>query len=564
MGYSMKSLSQFLLISILMLLFPSEIFSQSSITQAFDIIKFPHSVRNLGMGMNGVVSSSGIDALTYNPANLLFTKQTTFSFYHQGLQLVFDGMPMNDYSAYFNTGKTGSFGIDYNDWSLGEFAVTTAENPDIVKYEKYYERSISLGYARSINDNFGIGASFRYCFSSIGGNEYNASLFSIGAFDHFNFLNRKWHAGFSIMNLGPAVEYKVPDQTSSYDPPPSFLSFGLSTNAIKTNFISLPVSLSIAKPFDKRDDNGQGQSSFKTLFTDWSDFPNDASISPGVAFDWNTLNLGDGFYLSQSIYVGNYSNGIKSGLTNFYTHGVEISLSSDYIKLTAGYSGVWHNPRALNYLQWQFPYETFQFSLGINPEAFRNSSNEIKMQGLSENSVKPKNIIVTAGIGQLLRVGNAKLISIQGTDIEQKNNVEYSIESAFYLNDRSALVMSFSYNSLPFELNYLKYDYYIKMKIETLTLISAFRYHPLENLTNFFVQGGLGIARLNPVLPTFPRYYYTTELNAAIGYNIEFQNNIVLAPVVSYELLLQDAWENRERISGNNQFNLGLRLGYKF
>jgi hypothetical protein len=476
-------------------------------------------------------------------------------------------MPMNDYSAYFNAGKTGSFGIDYNDWSLGELVPSTGN----IKYEKNYERSISLGYARLISNNFGIGASLRYCFALIGDSKYNASLFSIGAFNHFNFLNRKWHAGFSIMNLGSAVEYPVPNQpililpnqTKLYGSPPTFLSLGLKTNAIKTNFITLPVSFSIAKPFDKIDDNGQGQSSFKTLFTDWKDFPNDASISPGFALEWNTLNLGDGFYFNQNIYVGNYSDGVKSGLVNYYTHGIEMSLTYNGLKLTAGYSGVWHNPMAQNYLQWQFPYETFQFSLSANPDIFSHTSNEVSQSDFSKNSVKPKNIILTFGVGQLFRVGTAKLILIQGMDIEQKNNVEYSIESTFYLNNKAALVMSFSYNSLPFDASYLNYSF-ISMKIETLTLASAFRYHPFEGLENFFVQGGLGIARLNPVIPTSPRYYYTTELNAAVGYNIDFQSGFVIEPVINYELLLLDAWENHSRISGNNQFNLGIRLGYKF
>jgi len=572
----MKSLSQFFLMSVFILSFSTKIFSQAWYSQSFSSVEFPHSVRDLGLGMNGVVSSNSIDALTYNPANLLFTKNPTFSFYHQGFQLILNGIPMNDYSLYYNAGDIGSFGIDYSNWNLGKMGYTTPDSPIPVRVENSYERSISFGYAKSLNENAGIGAGFRYGFASTAGINYNAFLFSIGAFDKFNFLNRNWHAGFSIMNLGPAVEFKVPGQPTFYELPPAFLSLGLSTKIIETKYINLPVSLSIAKPFDKRADNGEGQSSFKTLFTDWGDFPNDAAISPGFAFEWNTLNLGDGFCFSQNIYVGNYSDGVKSGLVNYYTHGIEMSLSYNELKLTAGYSGVWHNPRALNYLQWEFPYETFQFSLGVNPD-FRNSSNEINDNSLSENSIKPKNIIFTIGADQLFRVGDAKSYTIKynglAYDIEQRNNIEYSIESAFYLNKRSALVMSFSYNSLPFDINYLGYNFF-SMKIETLTLTSAFRYHPFEGLENFFVQGGLGIARLFQsidlmigriaAVPIYPEYYYTTEFNAAIGYNIEFQNDIVLAPVVSYDLLLQDAWENHARISGNNQFNLGLRLGYKF
>ncbi len=558
----MKNRSLFFVLGIFLLIPSTKIFPQFLGNQAFSVVELPHSVRNMGLGMNGVVSSSEIDALTYNPANLLFTKNPEFSFYHQGLQLIFGGMPINDYSIYLGAGKTGSFGIEYNDWT-STFSATTIEDPNVYETVKTYERNISFGYAKYINDNVGIGFSFRYGFASSIAIKYKTYLVSIGAFDKFSYLNKNWHAGISLMNLGPAVKYTIPNQPSIYDAPPTFLSLGLSVNILETRSFTLPISLSMTKPFDKYDDNGNGQSSFKTLFTDWKDFPNDASVSPGIAFDWNMLNLGDDFYLSQNFYIGNYSNGIKSGLTNFYTHGVEMSLSFKGVKLTGGYSGVWHNQRANSYLKWEFPYETLQFSLSVNPSIFSNSTNWVSRFDLSKNSIEPKNIIISSGAGQLFRVGNAKSISIQGVDIEQRNNVCYSIEAAFYLNKKSALVMSFSYNSLPYDAYYLQY-HLVSMKIETLTLSSAFRYHPLENIKNFFIQGGLGIARLNPVPPTTPRYYYTTELDASIGYNFECLENIVLSPIAGYNLLLLDAWENRARISGNNQFNLGIRLGYKF
>jgi len=558
----MYRLNPFSFTSLFILLFTIEVLPQGWTSQSLNTTEYPQSVRNLGMGMNGVVSSSSIDALTYNPSNLLFTKEPVLSFYHQGLQLVVGNVPMNDYSVNFNINSIGSFGIDYEDWNLGEFGYSTLESPIPVNIDASYERSIAIGYAKKLNGSFGIGGSFRYCFASYAGiSSSKAYLLSLGINDKFEFINRSWQLGFSIMNLGPAVSFTYPDNQYQYGTPPSFLALGLNVKAIETEFLSVPVSLSIAKPFDERTDNYEGQSSFKTLFTDWKDFPNDASLSPGLAFEWKPINMGNGFYFNQNIFLGNYSSGIKSGLTDYYTFGSELSIGYKGINITAGIAGVWHNAQYENYFPWRFPYETFQFSLSANPNTFSNSL----VSSSYNNSSSAKNIILTIGANQLLRVGNASSISIQGITLEQNNNLEYSVEAAYYLNDRTALVTSFSYNSIPFKINYQSLGFtLLDTKFETLTFSSSFRYHPFENIKDLFIQSGLGIVRTNPVLSTSPRYYYSPAVLLSAGYNFKLSNGIVLVPVLGYNLTLMDSWENRANISGNNQFNLGIKIGYEF
>jgi hypothetical protein len=76
-------------------------------------------------------------------------------------------------------------------------------------------------------------------------------------------------------------------------------------------------------------------------------------------------------------------------------------------------------------------------------------------------------------------------------DIELKNNLEYSLESAFYINEFSALVIVILYNSMPYEINYFPYNL-VNTTFETFTVGSLFRYLLFENLKNIFFQRGNG------------------------------------------------------------------------
>ena len=78
--------SGFLLIfAFAFLFFASEIEAQSS--QAMYYLNYPRSISSLGMGEQSVALRSSEDALTYNPANLVFVERPTISFYHQPFQM---------------------------------------------------------------------------------------------------------------------------------------------------------------------------------------------------------------------------------------------------------------------------------------------------------------------------------------------------------------------------------------------------------------------------------------------------------------------------------------------
>ena len=422
--------------SLTLLFLVSEIQAQG--TQAMYYLNFPRSVHGLGIGEQTVALRTSEDALTYNPANLVFVEQPTISFFHQPFQMaasLFDlHIPLNSYSATFKVKNIGSFGFEYIDWDLGEFNRT---GPDTLESKLYhsFERSFSIGFAREFCDNFSAGIQLRYAKSNLGdfatAEEFSGSAekFFVSAGVNFSpqFLENKLNIGFSLTNFGTKVWYIDEAQA---DPAPSKLNLGIGFVPIDNNFYSLQTQLAISKPFDAR----PTESSFKGLFNDWKDFPNDATLHTGIAFNWKPLDLGYGFAFFQEFYFGNYSAGVKSGLSNFFTHGGRIGIEFDGLQFSAGYAGRWHNVQYANYLVWKFPYETVQFTLGMNDDILFYRNHE------KESHSKPHNIIVSLGFGKSFRIGNfSKGFFFPEFSLNEKleDDIYISLEGAFYLDEHS-------------------------------------------------------------------------------------------------------------------------------
>ena len=131
-----------------------------------------------------------------------------------------------------------------------------------------------------------------------------------------------------------------------------------------------------------------------------------------------------------------------------------------------------------------------------------------------------------------------------------------------------AVVSNLSYSPTDFYANFYE-NYQTKQtklsKVEIFSISSSYRYHPLEIFLPLFIQGGLSIVRLNPTSPYFyPKYDYKTALLFSIGANIEVYERIILAPFANYNLMLSRDGNTSPRLGGFNQFDLGVKAGYKF
>jgi len=531
-------------------------------TQAFYFVNYPQSVSAFSSGWQGVAVLSNDDALTYNPAKLALTKSTKISYFRNPFYMVgFGPFPLINISVYQNVKDIGSFGVSYENRSYGEVLITNMEFPDGTG-EKFnmYDRSISAGYSRKIADNFWGGIQLRYAYMNLYDYKPESFSVSLGLLYNPEFCEKRFSFGFSLMNLGPAIKYEFGNlngiNSVVYDPPPTNLNLGLNVITTESDYFSIPFMLGISKPFDERDNQMHGQSSFKTLFTDWSDFPNDVSLHTGLGFVWKPLRLGDNFNFIQEFFVGNYSQGNKSNLMNFYNHGFNIGFEFYDYKFTAGFAGVSHNVHNNNFIRWEFPYEVFQFTLEVNDNIFYKDKIRSKTPPLLEK------IILSFGLGYTSRVGRAAGSEISSFKITYGNNYSYNLEASFYFDRNNALVTSIIYNSVPYNIKLGSWDL-INTKFETFSFFSSYRYHPLNFINNTFIQGGLGIYRWNPVIKSSPRYDYETALQFMTGLNIINLEPIVFTPFVEYTLLFYTGEGSAPRIQGFNIFNLGLKAGVR-
>ena len=549
-------------------------FVSAQSSQAMYYLNFPQSVSSLGMGEQGVALLTNDDALVYNPANLVFTDHASLSYFAQPIYVFVDAGRIISLHSMFEIKNVGYFGVSYQNWDMGELYLTSAESPDPIGKFNAYERNFSVAYARKFSNEFSAGLQIRYALNRYGLSGSNELLFSGGLNYRPLGCNDKLNIGFSLTNFGSAVKYEsIPPYSveyqakTYYESPPSKLNLAVNYLTIDNSYFSLPLNLGISKLFDDREDNGDGKSSFKTLFTDWKDFPRDATIHSGFAFNWKPLDLGGNVSFFQEFYFGNFTGGPKTNFINFFTHGFDVGLSFSDIKFSVGYAGRWYNNYITRFGTWSYPWETFQFKLSVDESYFfHTEKNPFKGSALEK-------IILSVGVGQSIRVGRYKdypLGSSSGYSfvMSNKNSLKYFIEAAFYLNDNNALVTNFSYSSIPWEINFNSSDgrnsVYIGSKYENVYFSSSYRFHPMERFKPFFVEGGLGVQRTNPVINSNPKYYYNTFLLAAAGVNVKIYDQIVLSPRINYTLLLDRVSYTTNGMGGFNQFDFILNVGYEF
>ena len=526
------------------------------------------------MGEQGVASMNASDALQYNPANLIFNDGMSLSYFRNPWNLFDRGIPLTSANAAVPIGKRRKRGGGYTDWDLGEGIVTTELNPAAGQLYHWYERSLAVGYAMPLSNEFALGGQVRYVWQSYPMvDNIDHVLFSLGAnYRPASFFNR-FNLGLSFMNFGTPVEYRgfiingggESTVFLSSGTPPAQINFGMNAVAIKNIFADLDLMAGVKKPLQKQDGslNDNGESSFAALTSDWNDFPNDMTVQVGLNYSWHPIYLGAGISYFQEMYVGYFSTGPDDGTNSFYTHGCTIGVESYGVKATVGYAGRWHNNNASSYVNWDLPWETFQFGLSTDFSAFEKRSDEATVHE------SPKNIIVSGGYSYGYSVGQMKSISIEGNNLSFTSNSNWTIESDFYINENGAILSSFTYSRMTANLSagppYFPF-FILPFVMETMSLESGFRYHPICDFHPLFIQASLGVIRLNPVLEnTDPRYSYKSFDRVAAGVLIPLKDlDIEVIPKVGLRTIFMESPFNGNELIGYNQVELGLSAGYNF
>ncbi|MBI2427863.1 MAG: hypothetical protein HYV29_03545 [Ignavibacteriales bacterium] len=384
-------------------------------------------------------------------------------------------------------------------------------------------------------------------------------------------LENKLRIGFSLMNFTTPIVVQglsYPDRTSITEKysPSSAIRLGFEYDIVRHPVFTLTVHSETSKELVKN--AGNVGSSFEALFNDWHDAPRDMSLHSGLSFVWNPIPLGKNIAFIQEMYIGHLNDGPRAGNRNHFYNGINIGLEIKHVQFLAGYASTWHivNDDVYDFFNYM-PWETFQFTM-------KNVLGYTRASESSENSLAG-NIILSLGWGYTQRngwYGEHTLLNYPPEYVKTiyPNRALYSFESAFYFSQQSALTTSFHYARVPvtYKINAMFFSqspvyWEINLRIETLTLTSAYRYHPLEVFTDGFFEIGFGVQRQNPIEKTNPKYNYNTIAIGNIGMLIPV-SEIVLIPKIGFSSLFARIGGSAPRLGGYNQFVFSLNFGYKF
>lgn len=208
--------------------------------------------------------------------------------------------------------------------------------------------------------------------------------------------------------------------------PPAFINLGILFDFVNNSFYTIATQIAFQKSL--LDEDELGQSSFKSLFSDWKDFPRDVDLSAGLAYEWKPLYLGNDFTFFQEMYIGNNSYRIKNGSVNILTHGANIGLGYKDFCFHVGYAGTWFFKHVKEWYSdfFSFPRESWEFSVRwTSPEFLENDKSKRGKTLLNK-------INLSVGAGYSVKIGRyaEPFSSIYGK-IENNNSQSYYIDAGF-------------------------------------------------------------------------------------------------------------------------------------
>jgi len=181
----------------------------------------PVGVRGIGLSGANTSSTTGIEALYWNPAGIVRTEKTaeaTFSY----MKYVAD-MGVTYGAVSTNISGFGALALSIKSLSFGDIAVTTDQNPDGTG-ESFSPQFLTLGlsYARALSDRISVGITGNMIMETIAQVSATGLAFNVGImYENLGNL-RGLSLGVAIKNLGPQMTFSGP---------------GLYTQAVSTEYI---------------------------------------------------------------------------------------------------------------------------------------------------------------------------------------------------------------------------------------------------------------------------------------------------------------------------------------
>lgn len=253
----------------------------------------PVGARDLALAGSGIATTSGLEAIYWNPAGLSAVNNTAQAVF--STMNMFEDVRTNYLALAFKLGKAGVVGFDLKSIDFGDIPITTVEDPDGQFGGTFSPTFVTTGitYSRRLTDAIMVGAVGKVIYESAPRISASAFAFDAGIQYH-NFGGiRGLSLGMAVKNIGTNMTYG---------------------GSALTNRVQIV---------------GQGQSVFVDNISQTSQLPALIELALGYKRQINEDNA--------LLFTGNFRNN-NFGNDN-YSFGLEYSYS-DLIALRGGWKGI--------------------------------------------------------------------------------------------------------------------------------------------------------------------------------------------------------------------------------
>lgn len=170
----------------------------------FMFLKVPVGAREASLGWTGLTTTTGAQALYWNPANASAVDRPSFSFSYLSY---FAGIKSNYVAATLPVSDVGVFGFSLNFVSYGDIEKTTEASPDgnLGTYSPF-EMALGFSYSKQITDRVSGGMTVKMVQSKIDLVTATGVAFDFGFAYNTGFRGLKM--GFAATNIGPQAAYR--------------------------------------------------------------------------------------------------------------------------------------------------------------------------------------------------------------------------------------------------------------------------------------------------------------------------------------------------------------------
>lgn len=272
-----------LTVAAVLFVFPVVTNAQVAIT-ATPFLQIEPDSRGAAMGNTGVAIADNAAAMYWNPAGLAFQTENQVSITHSNWLANFNVSDLfYDYlvGTYYVEG-IGTIGAHLTYLNLGEQVVTDETSPEPISRFNSYELAFGLSYGFEISDNFGVGTSLRFIYSSLAdgttvgqqqvnpGSSVALDLSYLYKTDYFSLGGNRarFSTGMNLSNIGPGIQYT---DNAQKDPLPTVLRFGvafdleLDPDGFNRITVASDVSKIMARTEERIEPRGDGTDNLDTV-----------------------------------------------------------------------------------------------------------------------------------------------------------------------------------------------------------------------------------------------------------------------------------------------------------